>query len=258
MGFLAGFRECSNPHEVTSFLPVRSCLSGTPGYRWDTNESLLKSPGLCGRAARMNTRFQGREGPRESVGGQPKASESIDVVPRWSPRYPWPDILLIGMTLRSGPVRLLLTILVVATVPFCCCSFHAWLSVCETCPTVSAGGVEEHFAAIHGVGAAHHHDSDHHADDGSPCSGHDGEAPAPCCPDDSGDHGCKCGKHDLKMVSVEKPTVEFSAPVLIAILPWVAVTNIEPPAMCCTFRRFAWAEARPPTSLLRLHCALTI
>jgi len=180
-------------------------------------------------------------------------------------RRPWStpgvrsDIFLVGMTHRSSPVRLLLTILVIAMVPFCCCSFHAWLSVCGACETHSDRGASERFAAGHSDVVNHHHDdSDHHAEDGGACSGHHEDAPSPCRPDGPSDDGCKCGKHDLKMVSFQKPIVEFSTPALIATLPWVTAGNVQHPVTHYAARRFAWAEARPPTSLLRLHCALTI
>ena len=164
-----------------------------------------------------------------------------------------------GMMHRSCPIRLALTILVITAVPFCCCSFHAWLSACGACTTHSNAGVGEHIA--HDPEAhreSHHHDSNHHEADGDSCSGHHENAPSPCCPDDPGNDGCKCGKHDLKMVSVERPTVEFSVPALIAILPWAHASNFEPPVTHFTARRCVWAEARPPTSLLRLHCALVV
>jgi len=60
------------------------------------------------------------------------------------------------------------------------------------------------------------------------------------------------------MLSGEKPTIELPTAGLVAILNWVAV----PSSVAEQSRPFSngevWASARPPTSLLRLHCALIV
>lgn len=60
------------------------------------------------------------------------------------------------------------------------------------------------------------------------------------------------------MLSGEKPTIELPTAVLVAILNWVAIpSSAAEPSRPFTNGEI-WAAVRPPTSLLRLHCALIV
>ncbi len=60
------------------------------------------------------------------------------------------------------------------------------------------------------------------------------------------------------MMSGEKPTIDFALAVLVATLNWITSnwTSVEPAHTFVSGE--VWACARPPTSLLRLHCALIV
>lgn len=80
----------------------------------------------------------------------------------------------------------------------------------------------------------------------------------PCGPHHEDQNDCSCGKHDAKMLTGAKPSVEPPVSVIIAILDWVVTTDRASLAQITINRHDAWATARPPTSLLRLHCALVV
>jgi hypothetical protein len=105
---------------------------------------------------------------------------------------------------------------------------------------------------------SHDHDGDHPSD--SAREGHDAhpDKKAPCGPNHDEQNDCSCGKHDSKMLTGAKPSVEPPVPALIAILDWVLTTERIPLAQITINRHDVWATARPPTSLLRLHCALVV
>lgn len=149
----------------------------------------------------------------------------------------------------TGPFRLLVTLLLVVSMPLCCCSFRS-LGTC--CPSQSSP-----------VAAGHAHaESDLGHDEHASChGGHDhGESQPdskPCIPDDDGD-GCGCGKSLTKLGVVAKPVVEVPAPALVAILPTPEMLPVEEVVYTRVRARAASPVLPPITSLLRLHCALTV
>lgn len=60
------------------------------------------------------------------------------------------------------------------------------------------------------------------------------------------------------MLSGAKLRVELPVPVLVAILDWVLTSDRVSLAQITSNRHDVWAAARPPTSLLRQHCALVV
>lgn len=56
----------------------------------------------------------------------------------------------------------------------------------------------------------------------------------------------------------EKPTIELPTTVLVAILDWTTVAWTAPETSLAFVSGEVWACARPPTSLLRMHCALIV
>ncbi len=156
---------------------------------------------------------------------------------------------------RSSPIRLLGTLLLVVAVPFCCCNFHSMLTTCSSC---QAAPVAKEVEASHGRS----HDADHdHAVPHQHATGHtqggSGESPAPCGPGDE-KHKCNCEKNDGKMLTVQKSTVELPTPVIVAVLDWSMAVDLLPSAAIRVQYRGNLAIARPPTSLLRQHCALIV
>jgi hypothetical protein len=156
---------------------------------------------------------------------------------------------------RGSPFRLLVTLLLVVAVPFCCCNFHSMLTTCSSC---QAAPVAKEVEASHGRS----HDADHdHAVPHQHATGHtqggSGESPAPCGPGDE-KHKCNCEKNDGKMLTVQKSTVELPTPVIVAVLDWSMAVDLLPSAAIRVQYRGNLAIARPPTSLLRQHCALIV
>jgi hypothetical protein len=156
------------------------------------------------------------------------------------------------MLSRDSHLRTYISLLLAVVVPFCCCNFHSLLTACEACVPACAG----HHGQTAPANGHEQHDHQHGGgSDGRSDSGtrhhHDG-------PSDGDPQDCTCGKHEAKMLSGEKPTIELPTAVLVAILSWVAV----PPSAAEPSRLFSngeiWASARPATSLLRLHCALIV
>jgi len=163
------------------------------------------------------------------------------------------------MRATGNPFRILISLLLVVAIPFCCCSFHALLAAHATCgPHAEAGS----FVAV-----AHHHTEpstpDHDADHPSDPASGGGNDPhhhssVPCGPDHDNQNNCSCGKHDAKMLPGTTPIAVPPGPVLAATLPWTLINDRVPSARIAIVRHDALPIAKPPTSLLRLHCALVV
>jgi hypothetical protein len=148
----------------------------------------------------------------------------------------------------SSPIRVAVTILLVVAIPFCCCNFRSLLGGCRACG--SAQPSQE--LPVAKVTQHHCHSSHENGDELQS----DSESPAPSTPEEK--HDCKCGKDDGKMLTVEKTTVEFPAPVMVAVLNWSLVSDLLPDGHLRVSLHDFSASARPPTSLLRIHCALIV
>lgn len=145
-----------------------------------------------------------------------------------------------------GPTRLLLTAMLVAAIPLCCCRGEIWGSLLAG---VSAECSESQ--ASHGE-AGHCHPQDHCAgQSGNGCGGKDRE---PC--DDDGP--CDCGRHrDVKSLPEAPASIAAGSSVLVGILPAPGAVS---PANLTGGGAPASPEGapRPPTTLLRLRCALVL
>lgn len=163
------------------------------------------------------------------------------------------DILPRSMLTISRQFRSLIALLLAVVVPFCCCNFYSWLKVCAPC---------EPATLVAGVGQlpsrAHDHRSCHHSDEPASAVGSAAQQDPDLPADDSDPQDCTCGKHQAKMLSGVKPTLELPASVLVAILHWATVEwpDAEQPGQF--MNGAVSACARPPTSLLRMHCALIV
>ncbi len=157
------------------------------------------------------------------------------------------------MLFRSSQFRTFIALLMAVVVPFCCCNFHAWVSACASCVPAAVVDGDRHVTA-----SEHDHHGCHHSGtDAARSSGDHHETPT--SPGDGSDpHDCTCGKDQAKMMSGEKPTIDFALAVLVATLNWITSnwTSVEPAHTFVSGE--VWACARPPTSLLRLHCALIV
>jgi hypothetical protein len=137
---------------------------------------------------------------------------------------------------RSSPFRLFVTLLLTVAVPFCCCDFHSWLSVCEPCDAATHQAAVEPLIHDHAAGFVHDHESDHHADRGTAST--DG--------------------NQSTVLTVAKTTLEFPTPILVAILSFPTILESGALSPFRTGGRDLWVDSRPPTTLLRLHCALIV
>lgn len=150
--------------------------------------------------------------------------------------------------LTSPHARWMLATVMAVALPFCCCNGRLG--------TQAFGALASIQTVAHG---SHHEDTGHRHRGESRESGHgchssgQSEGPTPC--DDDGP--CDCEQHkQIKQLPERSTTVDLSWTV-IAILATVEQTEWipEPPSIT---RLSPAAVPRPPTSLLRLHCALTI
>ena len=168
------------------------------------------------------------------------------------------DILSRSMLHRSSPFRLLVTLLLVVAVPFCCCDFRSLLGGCASCGAERpATAHDEMVAHARADGSAHEHGACHQHATGHTRENADNHTPLPCGPGND-KHNCNCGKNDGKMLTVQKPTVELPASVVVAVLDWTMAADLVPLAVSRMPIRDISAVARPPTSLLRMHCALIV
>ena len=148
-----------------------------------------------------------------------------------------------------GPTRLLLTVMLAAAIPLCCCRGEMLASLLGGEPhkcTVS------HATADHGH-TSHGHSHQHGSGHGKSGCGHD--APEPC--NDEGP--CDCAHQgDIKSLPDAPTSVKDSGGVLVTVLPELSVGRSGVPLTNFRLRRLSEAVPRPPTSLLRQHCALIV
>jgi hypothetical protein len=157
----------------------------------------------------------------------------------------------------AAPFRLLLVAMVAIGMQICCCGTAALSAACALCgdpglePTRHTTPVHacHGHPSEHGLGS-HTHDDDQSAFDGHPAPSHDPHQDGPCT----------CWGNGKGPVTFEKPgKVKLPSPVVVAVLSrgWEPEPGLPAAAL---FRRSDAAEwaPTPVTSLLRLHCALTV
>ena len=180
------------------------------------------------------------------------------------------DIVTCSMLHRGGTFRLLVSVLLIVAVPFCCCNFHAVMQSCAGCTdsTVTGGSSENSGTRA----AGHEHSSCGTHEEGSNfrvktgCESSLtvkklGEPVRPGLPGlpEKGEHdSCACGSHVSKLPASAKVSFELPALIMAVIVdwPWMpGVTALDQPVVVGDDER---GVARPRTSLLRLHCALMV
>jgi len=148
-----------------------------------------------------------------------------------------------------GSVRWFVAVAVTFGLQFCCCNLETMFRVCLSCGDHSVAASADH--------GHHHHDlaSEHagHAHATGPEDRHE----VPPSREHQHDGDCTCGSHEVAKSLPEKPRLELPALSLIAVLP---EPEFDDPGFTSISCRWTPTESvfRPPTSLLRQHCALTI
>jgi len=146
-------------------------------------------------------------------------------------------------------VRWIIAVAVTIGLQVCCCNLEAMFRVCIACGDHAAPALAD-LTHSHNGPASAHHSHDH------PTTAEDQHESSPC--NDHHEQGeCTCESHELAKSLPEKPRLELPAISLIAVLPEPQFENLGFAPVSC---RWAPTESvfRPPTSLLRQHCALTI
>jgi len=149
---------------------------------------------------------------------------------------------------HASPFRALVSVLLAAWMPFCCCSLRSLISACESCgghqPVVVAAAAHAQTLAPANQHPGCHQQGDEPAPDSQPRPGHD-------------DEQCTCGKARLATTDLFKSSIDFPmASVLYVLPPWS--TDAVTPRVVAHHSRENRADSRPDSTLLRLHCALII
>ncbi|MCA9285227.1 MAG: hypothetical protein KDA22_08445 [Phycisphaerales bacterium] len=151
---------------------------------------------------------------------------------------------------RTSPLRWLLTLLLAGCMPFCCCNLHRVLGDRQTpeARVLLGAGDDDHGHADDrgGTGCCH---------GGRSCAadeGHDGGAPP-----GHDNAPCPCDQNKVTALDALSAGMPVPALSLVGTLPrWEVVAwsseyaTVRAPA--------ARSLPRPPTSLLRQHCALIV
>ena len=149
----------------------------------------------------------------------------------------------------NGPVRWIIAVAAAIGLQICCCNLEAMVRVCIACDD-HAEPAPADLTHNHDEPAGAHQSHDH------PTTAEDQHEPSPC--DNHDEEGeCTCESHELAKSLPEKPRLEVPAFALIALLPQPQFDNSGFAPVSCR-----WAPNEgvfpPPTSLLRLHCALIV
>ncbi len=163
------------------------------------------------------------------------------------------------MLSRSGHFLAFVALLLAVVMPFCCCTFRSLVSAgASRVPASSIDGDGQLAAKEHDHKGCHHSGGCHHwGSKGSESGGDHHHGPA-SPEDDSDQHDCTCGKNQTKMMAGERPTAGLPTSVLVAIVNWTIDAWAAPQPSLTVLSGEVWACARPPTSLLRMHCALIV
>lgn len=150
--------------------------------------------------------------------------------------------------LRSTTFRSVIALVLAAWMPFCCCSLRGLLNACASCDSHDSSD---------SVRVVHAHSPEH----GPACHGEhhdDGSIPADSDrPDDHDGAPCACGKHRVAAIGAEKISIELPAHALVCALPEWEVRS-DPSCRAPAIDHADFALHKPVTTLLRLHCALTV
>lgn len=158
---------------------------------------------------------------------------------------------------HDSTFRLFVTLLLAVAVPLCCCNFHSWLGACGPCNAAENPAAVDGLAPHHEHATAHDHDVDHHALRTAVVTGGNECGPSPDGSGHGDDHDCVCN-NESQPLTVTKQGLEFPAPILVAIHWFPTMPDTVGVSPSRTGGRDVWVDSRPPTTLLRLHCALIV
>ncbi len=149
-----------------------------------------------------------------------------------------------------GTIQLLLAGYMALLMPLCCCYASVATECCipadESAVRLQARHEHDHGEHAHEHDGGHQHQAptdDHHKCDPS-CPGHD-----------EGSCDCGCDNPGHRSFTVEKPaSIDASLGLSHVVFPWLTLAVIEQVGP----NRPATNPPRPPTSLVRMHCALIV
>ncbi len=145
------------------------------------------------------------------------------------------------MSSHAGPFRTILTLLLALVMPLCCCNLQRWMGACEAA------------SAPIPAGAAHARCPECSPSQDAPASttSQGRQPPQP-------HEHCACSIHEGQVLPGGATVLDIPAPVMVAIMEVPATLPILgegrlPHASCVH-----GVVYRPTSTLLRLHCALSV
>lgn len=160
------------------------------------------------------------------------------------------------MFLRSAHFRGFVAIVLMVAIPFCCCNFRSLFTgdlECRTASVLEAGllrgspsPAEDHRPPAHGC--CHGKSVTTNGTTDSEPTNEPSDQP----------RDCSCDKSGGKMLSVEKPSLETPAQVVVAVLEWAQWSELSPLNPVGGRETLRRTVHRPLTSLVRMHCALVV
>lgn len=210
----------------------------------------ISAPDCSGRATRSGVSLR-----RRAEGRPPMAilAQAVSALGRGEyTKSIYRSNRLSGKTMMGphGTIRWFLAGYMALLMPLCCCYASA---AAESCAAADESTVRSqgHHEREHGARASRHD------------RGHEHQAPAedhhkcdPSCPGhDNGACDCGCDNSGHHSFTVQKPTsIDTSLGFSHVVLPWLTSPLTEPVRP----NRSATNPPRPPTSLVRMHCALIV
>ena len=155
------------------------------------------------------------------------------------------------MIRAPGPARILLIAALVLAMPLCCCRGQTWASILLR---VGASGTGLVATAVGGdAGAMSPHCSSMASDAGVRAETCHDDAPGPC-----DDGPCDCGQDRVVKGLPDAPTALPVGLQIGAVAPASAIAVGPAGPHSGALRPAPGAVPRPPSTLLRLHCALIV
>lgn len=161
------------------------------------------------------------------------------------------------MLLRSAQFRSFIAILLAVAIPFCCCNFRSLLAGNIAC-SAAVSFSEDGFVHAHAGPAKDHGSTIRGCCHGKSVTESGTSDTEPQSDPSDQPRNCSCDKSGGKMLSVEKPGLELPAQVVVGALEWAQRPELRPLDAVSGREPLRRAVHRPLTSLVRMHCALTV
>jgi len=160
------------------------------------------------------------------------------------------------MPARGAHSRSFIVILLVMTIPLCCCSFRTLMGGEIACH--AAFFLEDELVRASSSPARGHDAHAHGCCHGKSATKRGASESGPQNDPSDRQRDCSCDKGGGKMLSVEKSVLELPAQVVVAALEWAPRPELRHPDPVRGREQFPPAVHRPLTSLVRMHCALIV